>query len=94
MYCYRGIKYNPQDLKKQDKKSSKNLLAGLTNNKSHAFNVIFWAQTFQTGSNSPPETTFSSQRITSGSMAFVHAKAASKPMEYLETDTNSPDIEE
>ena len=24
MYCYRGIKYNPQDLKKQDKKSSKN----------------------------------------------------------------------
>ena len=24
MYCYRGIKYNPQDLKKQANKSSKN----------------------------------------------------------------------
>ncbi len=29
MYCYRGIKYNPQDLNKQEKKASKNSKKGV-----------------------------------------------------------------
>ena len=29
MYCYRGIKYNPQDLKKQAKKTSRNAKQGV-----------------------------------------------------------------